>query len=121
MAELSENYTVLKEFRTEFNPQQFNEKIVQVLLKYDFLVGDFADEQLRLKGFYHDKRRSIESTKRAAVIEKYIKESCNYMCPHYVLEKIQEKPERKKSNNKRYNSKKRPRNQQPSPTGTATS
>lgn len=112
MTPLSDNYTVLKEFKTEFNPKQFNEKIVQVLLKYDFLVGDFADEQLRLKGFYHNKRRDVESGKRAAIIEKYIKESCNYMCPHYVLEKIQDRPERKKTNG-RYNNRKRPRNQKP--------
>ena len=109
MAPLSDNYTVLKEFRTEFNPKQFNEKIVQVLLKYDFLVGDFADEQLRLKGFYHEKRRSVEPDKSAAIIEKYIKESCNYMCPHYVLEKIQDKPGRKKPSGKHYNNRKRPR------------
>jgi len=107
---VSDNYTVLKEFRTEFNPKQFNEKIVQVLLKYDFLVGDFADDQLRLKGFYHNKRRDTDPSKRAATIEKYIKESCNFMCPHYVLEKVKDFPERKRSNNKnRKNYKKRPR------------
>lgn len=83
----SENYTVIKEFRTTFEPGLFNEKIVHVLLKYDFLVGDFADDHLRLKGFYHDKRRDVEATKKASKIEKYITESCNYMCPHFVLEK----------------------------------
>lgn len=107
MATLSENYTVLKEFRTEFNEKQFNEKIVQILLKYDFIVGDFVNEHLRLKGFYHDKRRNVEPSKKAAKIDAYIKESCNYMCPHYVLEKIQ-KPEYQKTNHKHYN-KKRPK------------
>lgn len=110
MTTLSDNYTVLKEFRTEFNPEQFNEKIVQVLLKYDFLVGDFADDQLRLKGFYHNKHRNIEPNKRAARIERYITESCNYMCPHYVLEKIQDKSQHNKASAKRYNTKKRARN-----------
>ena len=109
MAPLSDNYTVLKEFRTEFNAKQFNEKVVHVLLKYDFLVGDFADEQLRLKGFYHNKRRDVEPSKRAAIIEKYIKESCNYMCPHYVLERVQDMPERKRRSR---NYRKRPKKQQ---------
>jgi len=84
---LSENYTVLKEFKTVFNAEQFNEKIVHVLLKYDFIVGDYADEHLRLKGFYHNKRRDVEDSLKEASIETYITESCNYMCPHYVLEK----------------------------------
>lgn len=121
MTTLSDNYTVLKEFRTEFDPTQFNAKIVQVLLKYDFLVGDFADDQLRLKGFYHNKRRNIEANKRATIIEKYITESCNYMCPHYVLEKIQDTPEIKNTNDKRNNNRKRPRNQQPEQNKVATS
>jgi len=112
MAPLSENYTVLKEFRTTFNPEQFNEKIVQVLLKYDFIVGDFADDHLRLKGFYHDKRRDIESDKKASRIDRYINESCNYMCPHYILEKVQATPQRKKPKGKYYN-KKRPKKPQP--------
>jgi len=107
MTPLSENYTVLKEFRTVFNAEQFNEKIVHVLLKYDFIVGDFADDHLRLKGFYRDKRRDVEADKKASKIEKYIKESCNYMCPHYVLEKTKDVPQRKKPKSKHYNNKKR--------------
>jgi uncharacterized protein YutD len=106
---LSKNYTILKEFRTEFNPEQFDEKIVQVLLKYDFIVGDFADDHLRLKGFYHDRRRNVEPNKRAREIETYINESCNYMCPHFVLEKIQITPQRKKPKGKYNNNKKRPK------------
>ena len=101
MATLSNNYTILKEFRTEFNPELFDEKIVQVLLKYDFIVGDFADDHLRLKGFYHDRTRNNRSDKKFSKIEKYIKESCNYMCPHYVLEKIQDEPHRKSKKRRR--------------------
>jgi len=84
---ISDSYTVLKEFRTEFNAQEFNDQVAQVLLKYDFIVGDFADNQLRLKGFYADRRRDALPSKRAAYIERYLKHSCNYMSPHYVLEK----------------------------------
>lgn len=113
MALLSDNYTVLKEFRTTFNPEQFNEKMVQVLLKYDFLVGDFADDHLRLKGFYHDKRRDVEANKKASKIERYIKESCNYMCPHFVLEKVGTITPRKKSKGKHYNKKRPKKPQQP--------
>jgi len=111
MVTLSENYTVLKEFRTKFDPELFDEKIVQVLLKYDFIVGDFADDHLRLKGFYHDRHIDNKSSKKASKIEQYLKESCNYMCPHYVLEKIQDEPQRKKRKGKYRNNKKRHKTQ----------
>ena len=104
---ISDSYTVLKEFRTVFDAELFNDKVAQVLLKYDFIVGDFADDHLRLKGFYHDRRRDADMRKRASYIERYLKHSCNYMSPHYILEKTQrveiveaELPPKKKSRNK---------------------
>jgi len=123
---ISDSYTVLKEFRTKFNAKEFNEKVAQVLLKYDFIVGDFADNHLRLKGFYADRRRS-EPQRRASSIERYIKHSCNYMSPHYVVEKtkrveiVETEPPKKqprssnnknassRNNNKINNYQKRPR------------
>lgn len=136
---ISDSYTVLKEFRTEFNAQEFNDKVAQVLLKYDFIVGDFADNHLRLKGFYADRRRDMEPSKRAAYIERYLKHSCNYMSPHYVLEKTKrveiveaELPPKKKrpprsahptnadKSDKSYNYKRRPRKPQQSRNKTAS-
>ena len=115
---ISNCYTVLKEFRTEFNAAQFDEKIAHVLLKYDFIVGDYVDNQLRLKGFYRDGRRDVDLSKRVSNIERYIKHSCNYMSPYYVLEKTQrvevvepELPPKKKLRNKNAgNSSKHPSN-----------
>jgi len=121
MTTVSENYTILKEFRTEFNADQFNDKVVQILLKYDFIVGDYADDHLRLKGFYHDKRRDVDANKKASKMERYINESCNYMCPHYILEKIRATPQRKKPRGKYYNNKKRSRKSQQSQNKAATS
>jgi len=106
---LSENYTVLKEFRTVFNAGQFNEKIVHVLLKYDFLVGDYVDQHLRLKGFYHNKRRNVEDSVKESAIETYIAESCNYMCPYFVLEKTTATPPPKKKSRNRNHNRRRPK------------
>jgi len=122
---ISDCYTVLKEFRTVFNASEFNEKIAHVLLKYDFIVGDFADNQLRLKGFYRDGRRDTPAEKRVAQVERYIKHSCNYMSPHYVLEKTQRvdivetapppkrKPRSSNSSNRNQNQKRPRKPQQP--------
>ena len=99
---LSENYTVVKEFKTVFNPEQFNEKIVQVLYKYDLIVGDYADNQLRLKGFYYNRRRNVNPLRKESRIRKYLDESCNYMCPHFIVEKVSNVPEPpKKAKHKR--------------------
>jgi len=80
-------YKVVKEYRVKFDRDLFEEKMVEVLEKYDFLVGDFSDGSLRLKGFFSDSRRAPRSLK-ASSIEDYLKKSCAYMCPHYVVEKV---------------------------------
>ena len=87
----SENYAVVKEFKIAFNPDQFNEKVVQILFKYDFIVGDYADGQLRLKGFYYNRRRDVNPFQKEGFINRYLSDYCNYMCPHFIVEKISQK------------------------------
>ena len=84
-------YKAVKEYRVKFDKKQFEEKMVEVLEKYDFLVGDFSDGSLRLKGFFSDSRRATPRFLKANSIEDYLKKSCAYMCPHYVVEKVRRK------------------------------
>ena len=34
----------------------FNQRFSEVLTKFDYVVGDWSNEQLRLRGFYKDDR-----------------------------------------------------------------
>jgi len=87
---MKHEYKVVKEYRMKFDQEVFEEKMVEVLEKYDFLVGDFSDGHLRLKGFFSDSRRGVPRPLKAASIEGYLKKSCVYMCPHYVVERVRD-------------------------------
>lgn len=33
---------------------RFGQRFSEIMLKYDYIVGDWSNDQLRLKGFYED-------------------------------------------------------------------
>ena len=59
-----------------------------ILTKFDYIVGDWGNEQLRLRGFYKDDKAN-ESEEKISRLEDYLLEYCNYGCAYFVLENLQ--------------------------------
>ena len=90
------NYELLKNEREAFDIVKFEERYLpEYFDKYAYLVGDIADEILRLKGFSLDPK----SKNYFHYIPEYVTESCAYNCKYYVLKRIK--------NNQNNNQKKR--------------
>ncbi|WP_217588653.1 YutD family protein [Lentibacillus saliphilus] len=81
-------YEVIKDVRDGFDEDAFKEKYSDILAKYDYIVGDWGYEQLRLKGFYHDRNQKANYESKISALEDYIYEYCNFGCAHFVLKKI---------------------------------
>ena len=89
-------YELLKNERDAFDITKFEAKYFpEYFDKYAYLVGDIADDILRLKGFSLDPK----SSNYFHYIPEYITESCAYNCKYYVLKRVK--------NNKQNNNKKR--------------
>ena len=71
--------------KSAFDVTVFGQRFSEILLKYDFIVGDWGNEQLRLRGFYKD-ASTIRKNSRISRLEDYIKEYCNFGCAYFVLE-----------------------------------
>lgn len=99
---------ILENEKNAFDATVFSQRFSEILLKYDYIVGDWGNEQLRLKGFYKDDR-DVKKTNRISRLDDYIKEYCNFGCAYFVLENLE--PRRVKSDDdkptKRYKSQKR--------------
>ena len=54
---------------------------------YDYIVGDFSYDKLRLKGFYDEKNKNVTKTNNIKDLDKYIEEYCSYNARHFVLKK----------------------------------
>ena len=44
-------YRIVKNHRDAFDPERLGERFSEVLARYDYIVGDWGYEQLRLRGF----------------------------------------------------------------------
>ncbi|CAC8597190.1 Putative cytosolic protein [Staphylococcus aureus] len=78
-------FELIENYRECFNEEQFIARYSDILDKYDYIVGDYGYDQLRLKGFYKDSNKKAEMSKRFSNIQDYILEYCNFGCPYFVL------------------------------------
>ncbi|HDF8221137.1 TPA: YutD family protein [Staphylococcus aureus] len=78
-------FELIENYRECFNEEQFIARYSDILDKYDYIVGDYGYDQLRLKGFYKDSNKKAEMSKRFSNIQDYTFEYCNFGCPYFVL------------------------------------
>ena len=74
----SGEYELLKDYKECFEIKTFNDRYVDYLDKYDYIVGDFSSEMLRLKGFKEDNFNTIAD---------YLNESCNPNTAYFILKR----------------------------------
>ena len=86
-------FELLKNERDAFDITKFESKYFpEYFDKYVYLVGDIADDILRLKGFSLDSK----SNNYFHYIPEYITESCAYNCKYYILKRIKNNPQNNK-------------------------
>ena len=86
-------FDLVENFKEGFDIMAFNQRFSEILTKFDYIVGDWGNEQLRLRGFYKDDKAN-ESEEKISRLEDYLLEYCNYGCAYFVLENL--KPRRSK-------------------------
>lgn len=78
---------IVDNVKEAFDLLAFEQRFTTFMLKFDYIVGDWGNEQLRLKGFYKDERTSNKDL-RISHLEDYLLEYCNYGCAYFVLENL---------------------------------
>lgn len=81
-------YEVIKNFRDGFSEEAFKERYAEILNKYDYIVGDWGYEQLRLRGFFDDSNQRATYDTKISTLSEYLYEYCNFGCAHFVLRKV---------------------------------
>jgi len=69
-------FELVKDESNIFNVLDFNKKFIPLLTKYEYIVGDYFQEILRLKGFHKED---------AYRIPDYINEYCSLDSNYYIL------------------------------------
>lgn len=82
-------YELIEENKNGYNEQAFRERFSDILLKYDYIVGDWGYGQLRLKGFYDDHNQKATFDTKISTLTEYLYEYCNFGCSYFVLKKVE--------------------------------
>lgn len=80
-------YEVVLNYREGFDLDAFKHRFQEYFEKFDFIVGDWGFEQLRLRGFYQLNKRKVPRDQTIDFLEDYIKEYCNFGCKYFVVAK----------------------------------
>ena len=81
-------YRLVMNYREGFDSEKLGERYSEVLSRYDYIVGDWGYEQLRLKGFFRVDNRRAHPEQRIDSLEDYLYEYCNFGCAYFVIERI---------------------------------
>jgi uncharacterized protein YutD len=81
-------YEIVEEQRDGFNEEAFRARYSEILNKYDYIVGDWGYNQLRLRGFFEDTNQKATYDTRITTLTEYLYEYCNFGCAYFVLKKV---------------------------------
>ncbi|MBE6183022.1 YutD family protein [Heyndrickxia ginsengihumi] len=85
----NQHYEVIKEFRDGFDEEAFRNRYSEILEKYDYIVGDWGYNQLRLRGFYDDQNPKAAFDTKISTLTEYLYEYCNFGCAYFVVQKVE--------------------------------
>ena len=73
-------FTLVENSKDAFDATAFTQRFSEVLSKFDYIVGDWSNEQLRLRGFYKNERAE-ESLEKISRLQDYLLEYCSlWLC-----------------------------------------
>jgi len=73
------NFILIKDYKEALEIKTFNERYVDYLDRYDYIVGDYSADMLRFKGFTEDNYYKIPD---------YLMESATPNAPYFVLKRM---------------------------------
>lgn len=83
-------YKLVKNYRDGFDYEATIKRYNDILDKYDYIVGDWGYDQLRLKGFFLDDFKSAPIDAKISTLEDYLYEYCNFGCAYFVIQQTGE-------------------------------
>lgn len=78
-------FEIVYDYRQGFDLDKFVERYSSILNKYDYIVGDWGFEQLRLKGFFRDDMKDVQRSQTIGAVQDYLYEYCNFGCAYFII------------------------------------
>ena len=84
-------YKLIRNDEDCFDKDLIQERIAETdyFDKYDYIMGDFAYDKVRLKGYYNSKNKNVTPINDYKTIDNYIENYCQQGSRIFILEKLQ--------------------------------
>lgn len=84
----NKKYEVIKNYNDGLNVQDLEGKITDYYDEFDYILGDYAYNKVRLKGFNNKNNKNYKDINDYDKIDDYIKNYCAYGCKYFILKRI---------------------------------
>lgn len=82
-------YKVIKDYKNVFNKEEVEEYLTSYFDNFDYVLGDYAYNKLRLKGFNKKTNKNFKPINDYEKLDDYLENYCAYGCKYFVLERLQ--------------------------------
>ena len=81
-------YEVVRNDDNCLNVEELSEKLTDYFDPYDYVMGDYAYEKVRLKGYYEANNKKATPINNIKKMDDYIKNYCSYGSKIFLIKKI---------------------------------
>ena len=85
------SYLVLENKNDCLNKEELESKYTDYFYVYDYILGDYAYNKLRLKGFCDKKNKKWNKINDINTKDSYLKNQCAYECNYFLIQKQKQK------------------------------
>ena len=82
------SYEIIRNDKDCIDIDELSEKITDYFDDYDYIVGDFAYDKVRLKGYYDSSNKSVKKINDIKYLDDYIENYCSYGARIFLLKKL---------------------------------
>lgn len=80
-------YEILRNDKDCIDVDDFQDKITDYFNAYDYIMGDFSYDKVRLKGYYDSNNKNAKRINDIKYLDDYIKNYCNYGSRIFLIKK----------------------------------
>ena len=81
-------YEIIENINDCLDKELLESKYTDYFEPFDYILGDYAYNKLRLKGFCDKSNSHFNKINDISLKDKYLKERCAYHCNYFLIKKV---------------------------------
>lgn len=84
----NQTYEIIRNDNNCLINEDLSEKITDYFDEFDYILGDFSYDKVRLKGYNDSTNKNVKKINDIKYLDEYIKDYCSYGANVFLLKKI---------------------------------